>query len=188
MDFAITNFIFKTFENNKCFAVISKIITYLGEWWAVCLIIAFLLVFKKTRNIGLRLIPICLSAYLFNNLLLKNVIARERPYVQNTEWVSMLHIADYKFPNGYSFASGHATATMALAMGVVLQNKKVGLLVLPYPILVGLSRICLCVHFFTDVLVGWLIGLTFAIMVNHIINCLKNRRNNNEKIGSSNIK
>lgn len=188
MDYAITEFVFKTFGDNKFFAVLSKLVTLLGEWWAICLVIGVLLSIKKTRKIGLYLIPICLSAYLFNNLLLKNIVARDRPYIQNPEWADMLHLAGYDYPSGYSFASGHATATMALTMGVILQNKKVGLCMLPYPIIVGLSRVCLCVHFFTDVLAGWAIGATFAIAVYYLINYIKNRRKLNEKIDSSNNK
>lgn len=89
---------------------------------------------------------------------------RERP----------LHIAYYEPESTYSFPSGHATSAMAL-MGVLcyfivleVRNKKARwLLCLAaalYIMLMGFSRIYLGVHFLTDVVAGYLLGIMWVVM------------------------
>lgn len=193
MDLAISNWIFNTFGKSKFFAVLSKIVTYFGEWWGICLMVALLLCFKKTRKIGLYAGVACLLGYCFNNLFLKILVQRERPFVKHEEFKQMSALAGYMLPDGYSLASGHSVATMAFATSVLLQSKKAGMFAVPLMALVGISRVCLLVHFATDVLVGWCIGILFACVAFCLLNYLnelylKKRGVNDEKNNLGNKK
>ena len=185
MDFSISNWIFQTFGNSKAFAVAAKIITILGEWWFVVLAAAILIVFKRTRKIGMFVAVACLLTLCLNNYCLKLIVKRNRPFVDNKEWVKLCELAGYILPTGYSMASGHASASMAFAVMLFMFSKKWGSVAIGTSVLIGLSRLCLCVHYFTDVLVGWSIGAAVAVLtyflMKKVVKYIKNRGNNNEK-------
>jgi len=84
--------------------------------------------------------------------LVKRTVARHRP-AKVVRLVSLV-----REPDCFSFPSGHATASMSVALvyGVALPVLAVPLLVLA--MLVGFSRIRLGVHYPSDVLVGQLIA------------------------------
>lgn len=84
--------------------------------------------------------------------LLKRKVVRHRP-ARAERLVSLV-----KEPDCFSFPSGHATASMSVALvyGVAVPVLAVPLLILA--LLVGFSRIRLGVHYPSDVLVGQLIA------------------------------
>lgn len=86
----------------------------------------------------------------------KRTVGRRRPARAGT-CVSMV-----REPDRFSFPSGHATASMsvALAYGIAYPTLAVPLLLMA--LLVGFSRIRLGVHYPSDVLVGQLIALGTA--------------------------
>ena len=68
---------------------------------------------------------------------------------------------------GYSFPSGHSSGSVANYTSVAAYLKKkwawaLGILI---PLLVGFSRFCVGVHFPTDVLFGWALGLCVVMLV-----------------------
>lgn len=191
MDFAISNWVYNTFGDSKVFAVLFKIITLLGEWWAVCLIVSALLIFKKTRKIGIYAGITCLVAFCLNDFVIKQLVQRLRPLTEHPEFSAICMNGGYDVPMDYSMASGHATVSMALCASVFMHSKKAGLLSLPYTVIVGVSRIALCVHYATDVLAGWILGTCVAILVFYLINFIKNlylkrKGVNYEKINTGN--
>ena len=105
------------------------------------------------------------------NPMIKNVFLRLRPYMVCPE-VKCLKVVDPSADpmdiaaQGYSFPSGHSSGSVTAytSIGVFLKKKwawAVGILI---PLLVGISRFCVGVHFPTDVLFGWGLGL-FVILV-----------------------
>ena len=191
MDLAIADWFFKVFGDKQDLLGLAKLITLYGEWWAVCSIIIILLAFKKTRKVGIYAGVACLLAFCFNNLLLKNIVQRPRPFETYEKFKSVCLLAEYEFPNGFSMASGHSSATMALAFSVGLQKKKGSWWVLSYPIIMGITRLVLCVHYATDVLVGWAIGICCAVAAFYLLKFLNNlylksRGESDGKINSSN--
>ena len=190
MDLSISRWIVNTFGDNKVFAVFQKIITFSGSKWAILAIVIALMAFKKTRKIGIYAFFAIGSVYVFNGFIFKNIIKRARPFVADESLKAMSELAGYELPTGYSMASSHSAISMALAVSFFMQSKKWSIPFFVYSVLVGFSRIFLCVHYFTDVLVGFAFGVIFAIVVYYVLNLLikvyLNRREENEKNSSSN--
>lgn len=74
---------------------------------------AVLLLFRQTRKTGTAALIALLAGVILTNLILKNAVARERPFsdptsVYYTCWLETGSMA----ASGYSFPSGHTTAAM----------------------------------------------------------------------------
>ena len=67
-------------------------------------------------------------------------------------------------PKDYSFPSGHTFASFAAAVSVFLYYKKAGTAAIILAFLIGFSRLYLFVHFPTDVLAGFVIGVMIALL------------------------
>lgn len=111
------------------------------------------------------------------NLGLKLLFVRERPDV-------LLRLIE---ENSYSFPSGHAMASSALALSIILITWRtrwrwavVGLAA-SYGLFVGLSRVYLGVHYPTDILAGWLVSAVWVIVVAIVLGVLGFRRSRNFK-------
>ena len=131
MDLAISKWVVETFGNSKLFALVSKFLTYIGETGAIVMLVVILLAFKKTRRLGIYMGCIVGFSYIVNAAIFKPLIARDRPFIEYENLGQMCKLADYPFPDGYSMASGHSTASMSIAMTVFLFNRNmVGLLLL----------------------------------------------------------
>ncbi len=157
MDYSILTWINNTFGNCKFFAVVSRLLSFIGSKWGMIALVAILLIFKKTRKIGLTMGISLLLGFLIGNLFLKNVIARPRPYTlypDITLYVPRLH--------SYSFPSGHAASSFVAAVALFQFYKKPGIAAITLATLIAFSRIYLFMHWTTDVLAGALFGTLIA--------------------------
>ena len=145
-----------------------KIFTYIGSIYALAIFTLSTLFFKN-KAIGITAILTLTFAALFN-VVVKYIIRRDRPINMKIEEI------------GYSFPSAHAMLTMVV-LGFVaylvvkfVKNKwlKVGLTSLLGLVIffVGLSRVILGVHYFTDVLAGWIIAIPILIAEISVCNFL----------------
>ena len=179
MDLAVANWFYGVLKNNKALSMIARVLTEIGSWWFIVSVIVLLLCFKKTRIIGVFVGVASLMCLIANNLILKNVIGRARPFEVNAELASICEMVSYKLPTDGSMASGHSASTMAVATMLFIFNKKVGIVAIITSIIVGLTRLCLCVHFLTDVIVGFIIGITFAIITYYLLKYICNKYSKN---------
>ncbi len=143
-----------------------KLVTLLGNGGMVFIVIAFvMLLFKKTRVTGLMALVSLLIGALLTNVLLKNIIARPRPFLdQNSDYYLWWLEAGALAQDGYAFPSGHATAAMAFSFPLFLMfKKKWSPLILFVPLLMGYTRIYFMVHFTSDVVIGLLIGIIAGV-------------------------
>jgi len=163
MDYAILNWINSTFGNSKFVAVLARILSFLGNKWFLIGVVILLLCFKKTRKIGLYIMVAGGVTWLFNDFILKNIIKRTRPFETYGELSNMCILSGGKLPDGYSMASGHAAITMAVAVMLMFFSKKLGGCAIALSVITGISRLVLCVHYPTDVFVGWCLGAIFAV-------------------------
>jgi diacylglycerol kinase family enzyme/membrane-associated phospholipid phosphatase len=97
---------------------------------------------------------------LITNQLAKRLWRRKRPSYQYVPLLRRLH----KYPKSNSLPSGHSASAAAFTVGVGLENPMLGLLIAPLAGLVGLSRVATGAHYPSDVLVGFGIGASIAVL------------------------
>ncbi|CUX28708.1 phosphatase PAP2 family protein [Clostridium sp. C105KSO13] len=134
-------------------------ITSLGnEGWFWLMVSALLLFPKRTRKIGITALLAMAVGFLITNLVLKNVVARVRPY-ETVEGLKLLIARQRDF----SFPSGHACASFAAASVYFLRlPQKWGIPAVVLAALIAFSRLYVGVHYPTDVLAGAAIGILAA--------------------------
>lgn len=142
--------------------VFFKQITRLGNAGIFWILLSIcLLLFTKTRKTGGMAIVSLAISFVINNLFLKNVVARTRPY----EVVEGLNRLIEKQVD-YSFPSGHTASSFAVAMILYLElPKKYGIPLLILAVLISFSRLYLGVHYPSDVLAGAVSGILIALAV-----------------------
>lgn len=132
-----------------------RFVTHLGNGGLVWIaIIAVLLVFGKTRKVAICAAAALLISFIINNLILKNCIARTRPY-DAIRGIQLLieRQGDYSFPSGHSAASFAAAMSLFLGYGDKLR-RRIGIPALALAVLIAMSRLYVGVHYPSDVLFG----------------------------------
>ena len=144
----------------------------LRSGYPIVIFAIILLCFKKTRKMGIGVLVAILLCQIFQEQLLKRLIARARPYNSgNATLVSWWkYVGSVSEGKTYSCPSGHATTMMATMMVMFLMTrKKYSWLFILTAIIIGISRNYLMVHYPSDVLLGWIVGgligyLTYRLM------------------------
>ena len=148
---------------------IMKIITFFADPITIisfCLIAGILYLLKYYLSIYLILTTIIST---FTNLLLKNVIRRDRP--------TILRLVD---ASGYSFPSGHAMGSICFYGFIIYMIKKsninnkikttINTFLSILIFLIGLSRIYLGVHYASDIIGGFILGYIILAGIITLIN------------------
>jgi len=164
MDGQILLFIQEHLRNVVC-DVFFKGITHLGDagiFWIVLTIV--LLCFKQTRKAGIYSACALVLSLIVNNLILKNLINRVRPY-EVVEGLQCI-VAPAK---DASFPSGHTGASFASAVAIYWQiPKKYAVFFVVLASLIAFSRLYVGIHYPTDVLGGLVTGIGIGLLVNVI--------------------
>ncbi len=139
-------------------------ITTLGSWYVtapIWLVLVILLMYKR-QGISALFITLVFWGVRGLNWLLKEIFERPRP-----GWSQLIDASHYSFP------SGHAMNSSAFFVGllclVLAYSKTQSVRSIAYTsfilliILVGFSRMYLGVHYLTDVLAGYALGISWAI-------------------------
>lgn len=161
MDIQILKWVNEVFHNQTWLNYIMKYLTYVGEFGAGAIICAIvLLIFNKTRWAGVAVAIALVLDVLIVNVILKLSVNRARPWQTYPDlgFQEFHNSIGVREPTDSSFPSGHTASLFAAAVALVMFYKVKGLPALGVAILVGISRIYLCMHFPTDVLGGALIG------------------------------
>jgi len=145
--------------------VFMKIMTMFGEdgifWiaWSVLLIL-----FPRTRKIGLGMGFALIMGLLVCNVTLKPLVQRPRPYdFQFSEFQKVIPLL-IEAQHDFSFPSGHTIASFEAAVVLLKNSKKMGIPAMIIAILVSFSRLYLYVHYPTDVIVSVILGTIFAFL------------------------
>ena len=167
LDGGIFNFVHNLATNcGKFLTPIMMFITMLGDGgWAFIVLGIVLLFFKKTRRAGVAVLISIVFGYLFTNLTLKKLIARPRPYVADANYNEFWQFVNGELESENSFPSGHTTTAAAAMMALFLiYNKKWSWVFLLFAALMGFTRIYIVVHYFTDVVAGYISGSLAGIL------------------------
>lgn len=143
-----------------------KAITNLGGTvglFYIALVTIFILLLCHKRKIGIAIaLNLMISSIAY--MLLKSMIQRPRPPVEERLIEE----------TGYSFPSGHSTNSMAfylLVICLIYQNVKneklrnaLCLILSIFPIVIGFSRVYLRVHYMSDMIAGFCLGIMCVIL------------------------
>ena len=169
---------------------IMKVITFFGEggffWIALCLLMMF---FKKTRRLGIICSLSLLFTYICCNLILKPAFDRARP------WETFSAVKPFlPHPGDASFPSGHTANAIGPAWGMFLATlpmktergssydlvpclgwkgqgadprlmHRLSIALVVLAMLIGVSRLYLGMHYPSDVVCGFLLGMICALAV-----------------------
>ncbi len=151
-------------------------ISMLGDEGLIWILFGLILIISKEyRKQGLLVWIGLLLGLFFGNLIVKNVIARPRPYTLNPNIQLLIpELSDYSFP------SGHTLSSTIAATIITLINKKFGWVVIPLALFIAFSRLYLQVHYPTDIIGGIVMGLiigslTYLVGIKIINNCKKEK-------------
>ena len=119
-----------------------------------------MLILPKTRKTGIIVAAALLMDLVLCNLILKNLVARVRPYDVNTAIAILI-----KKPLDFSFPSGHTAASFAAMTALFLAKmKKAWIAALILAVLIAFSRLYFYVHYPTDVLGGIVVGILSGVL------------------------
>lgn len=151
---------------NPVLTPVLKVITTLGNGGAIWILLTLLiLMLPKTRKVGCMMAAALLGTLLINNILLKNLVARIRPY-EVIEGLTYL----VQRPSEFSFPSGHAGSSFAAACIMLRRLPKCyGIPAFVLAIVISLSRLYVGVHYPSDVLFGAISGILISYAAEMIV-------------------
>lgn len=138
---------------------VVKGITYMGNWQTVTALCLALLIIKPLRiDWG---IPVSAGAIFVTllNKTLKHMVQRPRPQ----EVVHLINEGGFSFPSGHSITSMFVYGLLIYLVRTNVKNKTAANILTAalsfLAVCVGMSRVYLGVHYPTDVLAGWCLGI-----------------------------
>lgn len=184
LDFDLAVFEWVQGIQGKFMTALMVTITTLGDEGIIFIAMGIVfLFFKKYRKVGFAILIALVVMLLCNNIILKDIIARPRPFnlfIIDPEAYSLWggEGAKYFFPNlvhapsSYSFPSGHTSSAFAAAFAILIYNRKIGIPMTFFAALMGFSRIYVEVHYCTDVIAAAFVALVYALIAAGIVKLL----------------
>ena len=146
---------------------VMEVISLMGKGGIFLIILSLVLaLIKKTRRVGTAMCLGLAIGALFVNLFLKVVIARPRPYSDETQiFYQLWLLMGQHVESDMSFPSGHTNAAFAAMIPLfILGKKRWSWLALVFGVLMGISRIYLVVHYPSDVVGGMITGTVAGLI------------------------
>lgn len=161
-DTAVTTYIHMF--SNPAMTNVMKVITHSANWQTITLLCVVLLLLPWTRiSVGYAASASSILTTSLNNLL-KQLFHRVRP----DDILSLVAPGSFSFPSGHAMSGMVFYGLLIVLFSHRLKNKPVkycltGFLCLLI-LFIGVSRVYLGVHYPTDILAGWSVGLCLLII------------------------
>jgi membrane-associated phospholipid phosphatase len=166
LDDTVWNFI--THHQNRAIRNFMRYVSLFGDWPSHVALGLVLLAFawvrgsRKWTRIFLAMLVAMAIAGLAGTMI-KRTIPRARPSVK-----SELRWGGPHFSSKYhAFPSGHVAASTAFFGVLIFARRRIGLALLPIPILIGFSRMYIGAHYLSDVVCAAVLGILCALPVTH---------------------
>lgn len=172
-----------------CFDTFLVALTELGDTWGLISVVAITLIAaaiaKRFFTVGLPAGLVALVSRVVN-VLAKMLTDRERPDFKT------IQVDETSFPSGHAQNNMAFYLALLICLLLIVTAPKwrviLSAVLITLPLLIGLSRIYLGVHFVSDVLAGWGLGAFVAIVSVYayfkIYNLIKEKRNARNQICS----
>ncbi len=135
-------------------------LTFLGDYCLIWLVITLIFYINGDRKYAYLMIATMLITNAINNGLIKSLFRRKRPFELYDDITIFI-----PEPYGSSFPSGHSATGFCCAVIVAYYSLTLGIFALVLAGLIAFSRMYLRVHFFSDVLVGSIVGCLCSIVL-----------------------
>lgn len=159
---------------NTFFTYLAKFFTTFGdEAFTIPIVILGIVLcfFKRTRKYGFTLIFAIAVGTIITNVVVKPMALRIRPYntlQENADYFKWYIGAGSLSESDYSFPSGHTTAATEVAFALLFcfknDKKRIGWLFPCIALCTAGSRVYLMVHYASDVVCGFIVGLLSAVI------------------------
>lgn len=159
------NIISKLRSNNM--DKIVKFITNIGGTIVIGVVTIISLFIFRNKKINICIVLNLLGIVVLNNVIIKNIIGRDRP-----NGINIITEAGKSFPSGHSAVSMVVYGYLIYLTYNYVNNKKIKYLLISILsiliLVVGLTRIYLGVHYTSDVLGGYLLGIVYLLLFTYI--------------------
>jgi membrane-associated phospholipid phosphatase len=162
-DAALRDFI--ALHQNRALRRSMQAVSRFGDWPAhACVGLALLAVAwwrgnkKWTRTFLSMLIALAIAGVVGRGV--KIATGRARPSVKTEQVWNGSRFS----PKYHAFPSGHVAASTAFFGVLFFRSRRIGLALLPIPIVIGFSRIYLGAHYFSDVVCAAVLGVLCALL------------------------
>jgi len=157
--------IIKKYVHNKYLDIIMPIVTFTGNLGVVWVVIAVALIIDKPyRVIGKSIILTLIIGTIVGEGIVKHIVRRVRP-CNKQAGISPINLN----PISYSFPSGHTLSSFAAAEMLSMYFTQYRLIFMLMAFLIALSRLYLYVHYPTDVIAGFIIGVLCSKIIFFIL-------------------
>ena len=158
IDQQVTSFVSSVLPHNTFFDYFFSFLSLQGLTGIIWIFLFFFFLYRERfdnthKEFIISFLMSFLTTSFLVNVVLKNIIMRERPWV-------VQQISDAICPKDFSFPSGHASGAFAGAIIFAHFDPKRKWLYYGIAGLISLSRIYLTCHYMLDVIIGALIGFS----------------------------